>query len=424
MDVKRKEQLLEKCLSGALSDDERKALFAWLQRPDNEQEARAFLLRLVEENNGSVQLEEEDAGQILAAIFDEDKVRLIQPRKTLWRIGSRWAAAAVVIVIIGLGWFSWHQSQPDKAKITELPQVGDIPAPQGSRATITLANGSQVFLDSMRNGQLVQQGTVKLVKLANGQIAYQTADGQVASELQFNTLTNPRGSQVIDMQLSDGSRVWLNAGSAITYPVAFVGNARSVTLKGEGYFEVAKISFSGEGHAQHDGGKLPFIVAANGTVTEVLGTHFNVNAYHDELETKITLLEGAVRVSPTQPDQPTGGEAKNHRTPNFKPHILKPGEQAVVRHEQLIVNDRPNIEQVIAWKNGVFNFEDTPLEEVMRQLGRWYDIEVVYEKGVNLQTPFFGKISKQNTLNDIITALQESDVHFRIENKRQLIVMP
>ncbi|HMR82317.1 MAG TPA: FecR domain-containing protein [Niabella sp.] len=309
-----------------------------------------------------------------------------------WR--KYWIAAASIIILSGLGFYFYTISN-QKQSVVAVNTPKDISAPTSNRAMITLADGSRLFLDSVSNGQLAQMGNVKLVKLANGQIAYQTEDGQVFKELQYNTLTNPRGSKVIDMQLSDGSHVWLNAGSSITYPVAFVGNERNVELKGEGYFEVAK-----------DPAKK-FIVEANGVTTEVLGTHFNVNAYTNDIAIKITLLEGAVKVSSGN----KGG-------------VLRPGQQAIVasssagRDYQLISN--PDIEQVLAWKNGIFYLNNLSIAELMEQIANWYAVEVVYSSNIpNIE--LYGKMGRDLRLSQVLKGLQKVGLRCRLDGHKIIV---
>jgi ferric-dicitrate binding protein FerR (iron transport regulator) len=302
-----------------------------------------------------------------------------------------WAAASILL-LLGIGsYFLLTKKEKQPTIAVNIPT--DIAAPTGNRAMITLADGTKVFLDSVGKGQLAQQGSIKLIKLANGKIAYQPLGDGRNQSVAYNTLVNPRGSKVIDMQLSDGSHVWLNAGSAITYPVAFIGNDRSVELEGEGYFEVAKDA------------KRKFIVTANGVNTEVLGTHFNVNAFKDDgQDIKITLLEGSVKIN--------NGNATG---------LLKPGQQALVANEVKIVSD-VDLHLVIAWKNGYFQFDKASLQNVMKQVSRWYDVDVVYE-GYNQPREFAGEIQRDLSLSEVLKILEKNKVHFRIEGK-ELRVMP
>ncbi|SDD26394.1 FecR family protein [Niabella drilacis] len=304
-----------------------------------------------------------------------------------------WAAAAVII-FLGIGLFYLDQQSRESAPSVAIRTPDAILAPVINRAMITLADGSKVYLDSAGNGQLAQQGNVKLIKLANGQIAYQAADGQILKKLQYNTLTNPKGSRVIDMMLSDGSHVWLNAGSSITYPVAFEGDERNVKLEGEGYFEVAK-----------DPSKK-FIVQAGNINTEVLGTHFNINAYNDEWATRVTLLEGSVKVSGIL--RPVSS-------------VLRPGQQATLRRAQGdIVLGRPDLNQVMAWRNGVFYLNHQSIATVMQEVGNWYDVQIVYPSGVPV-VELYGEIGRDLSLTQVIQALKVLGVTCRLE-ERKLIV--
>lgn len=301
-----------------------------------------------------------------------------------------WAAASIVLVLAVGAYFILNKStSPELASSSE----SDINAPQTNRAVVRLANGKQIFLDSIGNGPLAQQGNVKLVKLANGQIAYQSSTGGTVKQPQYNTLTNPRGSKVIDIGLSDGSHVWLNAGSSLTYPVPFTGNERTVDLQGEGYFEVAKDK------------SRKFIVSSEGVTTEVLGTHFNVHAYSNEPSICITLLEGSVRTS-----------NKSNMV------VIKPGQQAVVQNGSVTVNPSPDLDQVMAWKNGYFSFDGLSLQQAMIQLERWYDIDVVYEGHVD-NIELVGNMTRDIPLDGLMVILQKLGVHYTLEG-RKLTIKP
>lgn len=306
---------------------------------------------------------------------------------------SRWWAAASVILLLGaFSYFMFFNkpTHPDQI-VKVLPN--DIKAPQSNRAMIILANGQKVFLDSVGSGALAVQGNVKLVKLPNGEIAYQNTSGEISREMKYNTLSNPRGSKVINMVLADGSKVWLNAGSALTYPVAFIGNERKVSISGEAYFEIT-----------HDASK-PFTVSKGSVDIRVLGTHFNVNAFEDDgQDVEITLLEGLVKIN--------NGNATG---------LLKPGQQAKVDTEVKVLSD-VDIDAVMAWKNGYFNFDHSSLHNVLNQVSRWYDVNVVY-KGNNQPREFVGEIQRDLSLSEVLKILEKNKVHFRIIG-RELIVLP
>jgi transmembrane sensor len=230
-----------------------------------------------------------------------------------------------------------------------------------------------------------------VIKTAEGLIIYKAATGRIKGKMQFNTLTNPKGSNVIAMILEDGSKVWLNAGSSLTYPVAFIGKERKVSITGEAYFEVAKNK------------AMPFRITRDGMLVEVLGTHFNVNAYGDEPHMKVTLLEGAVKIS--------SGNVSG---------LLKPGQQAKVKDNDINVQSDINVDQVMAWKNGYFSFEKAGITEVMRQISRWYNIEVTYEGKVPDEN-FGGELRRNSKLSSVLKVLEKTGVAFRIENNRVIV---
>ena len=307
-----------------------------------------------------------------------------------WR---RIAVAASILLVVGLSTYFIFFNKSRPTEIAKTPPQ-DVKAPASNRAMITLADGKTVYLDSAANGELAMQNNVKVVKTADGQIVYEGSSLTTHdSPLTFNTLTNRRGSKVIDMTLADGSRVWLNAGSSITYPVAFVSNERKISISGEAYFEVS-----------HDASK-PFIVSKGETSVQVLGTHFNVNAYDDETDIKITLLEGSVKVS--------NGSSSG---------LLKPGQQAQISSELKIING-VDVDEIIAWKNGKFQFgEKADIGTIMRQIARWYDVDVEY-KGT-FTKHFGGTISREVNVSQVLKVLETTgDVKCNVEG-RKVTVMP
>lgn len=310
------------------------------------------------------------------------------------RLWFRVAAAALLIGIFFIGITLYRVPSPVIYSDATLAAQQAIP-PGHDGATLTLADGSKVVLDSLGSGLLTTQNGTKVV-LNNGQLTYQ-ADNANATAVVYNTISTARGRQ-FKLTLSDGSQVWLNAASSLRYPTAFTGNERNVEITGEAYFEVAKNE------------QMPFKVKANGRMeVQVLGTHFNVNAYEDEEAVRTTLLEGSVKVAAAE-----------------RSVILKPGQQASISNKSNesspILVQTVDIEAVVAWKNGVFNFQDATLERVMRQLARWYDIEIVYEKGIP-NIVFEGEINRQNALADVLHSLERLGVHFKLEGRR-LTVLP
>jgi transmembrane sensor len=303
-----------------------------------------------------------------------------------------WWAAASIILLLGV---SIHFLLVNKTtKPIQIAKVlpDDIKAPQSNRATITLANGQKVFLDSVGNGALAVQGNVNLVKLEGGKLAYQKNSGEMSGKMRFNILSNPNGSRIVNIVLADGSRVWLNAGSTLRYPVLFMGKERKISVTGEAYFEIA-----------HDASK-PFIVTNGSLDIRVLGTHFNVNAFEDDgNDIKITLLEGSVKIK--------NGKATG---------LLKPGQQARVNKEIRVVSD-VDLDMVMAWKNGYFQFENASLQTVLKQVSRWYGVDVVYE-GNNQPRQFVGEMERDLSLLEMLKILEKNDVHFSIIGKKLIVI--
>lgn len=339
-------------------------------------------------------LDEHLVNSMDADIADNDEIKVPASIK---RIPS-WmrVAAAVFILLTGavVFFFSIEPKQKEIAQTENIvPFIKDIP-PGGNRAILQLADNSFIVLDSAQNGQLVQQGNVKIEK-QNGQLKYTNQGQQDVAALAFNTLTTPRGGQY-QLTLPDGSKVWLNAGSSIRYPVAFTGNERLVEITGESYFEVA--SFSREGT------RIPFIVKVNNMEVQVLGTHFNIMAYNNEASVKTTLLEGAVKVM----------TAGNDR-------LLKPGQQAQLKKDGSIkIEENIDTEEAIAWKNGFFQFNSADIGTVMRQVERWYDVKIVYE-GKIPGGHFSGSVSRGNNISQVLKTMQEGGVHFKIEGRKVVI---
>ncbi|HWV69410.1 FecR family protein [Chitinophaga sp.] len=301
-----------------------------------------------------------------------------------------WAAACIILLTAGAYYLSRQTQQP--VMVNRAP-VKDV-APGGNRAVLTLSDGSEITLDSAGNGVLAQQGNTRITKLNNGQLAYSGA-GNPEGKVLYNTMSTPLGGQY-QLILPDGTGVWLNAASSISYPTAFTGNERSVTVTGEAYFEVVKNE------------KMPFRVKAGNTTIDVLGTHFNINAYKDEASINTTLLEGAVRVNVSQQQQQ-----------------LRPGQQARVpaNGTSIQVVDHADISEVMAWKAGFFSFNDADLPTVMRQLSRWYNVEVKYEGNIP-QRVFTGEIGRNLTLSQVLKGLTKTRIKYRIENGNRIVIQP
>jgi transmembrane sensor len=320
--------------------------------------------------------------------------------KTNWFQGV--AAAVIIIAISFSAYYIFSHRGAGAGIVTNSktqPAVQDVAPPASTNAVLTLDNGTKIVLDSAQNGALAVQGNVKVVKLADGQISYTGTAG--SNEVTYNTLAVPRGSQVVSLTLADGSRVWMNAESSLRYPTAFVGDERKVEITGEAYFEVTPhplpLSTNGEG------GKMPFIVKNGETEVEVLGTHFNVNAYDDESSTRVTLLEGSVKVK-------KGNESVTIK-PNDQAEINKQGKISLIKNV--------DVEEVIAWKNGLFVFNNTELGSIMRQIGRWYDVDVQYSGAPAIEKHYSGYVPRLVNLSKVLHMLESAGgVEFTIDGKK------
>lgn len=326
------------------------------------------------------------------ADLDGTKDEMPEVVKTTPRVGliiQRYAAAAIILITLGIGAYFITGKNNQKA----LPAIAlQDRVPGGNKAVLTLANGKQIVLDEAGKGEIAQQPGISISNTPEGQIVY-TVTGETASaenEIpgRSNTISTPKGGQY-QVVLSDGTKVWLNSASAISYPSTFSTQQRLVELRGEAYFEVAKNA------------KVPFRVKTAVQTVEVLGTHFNINAYDDEPLMKTTLLEGSVSVS-------AGGEQQ----------MLVPGQQARVNKKgtTIQVGDDVNPDKIVAWKNGVFSFEHDDLKSVMRQISRWYDVDVVYTGPVP-EDKFLGEISRNSKLSEVLKILELNNVRFKISGK-------
>jgi ferric-dicitrate binding protein FerR (iron transport regulator) len=307
------------------------------------------------------------------------------------------AAASVLLVLLAAGWFLLkHPSGSKQLAINKTKSAHQDILPGGNRAILTLSNGSSIQLDTASNGTLAREGSSRVIKLADGRLAYEGANIK-SIEVQYNTVATPRGGQY-QLTLADGSKVWLNAASSISFPTAFTENERKVIITGEAYFEVA-----------HNAEK-PFIVQinsalGNGAHVAVLGTHFNINAYDDEHVIRTTLLEGSVKVS-------------NSNTAT----VIAPGQQASLpdMSGNIQVANNVDVDQVVAWKNGFFQFQNYTIKDIMRQLSRWYDVEVEY-RGKIPEGHYVGKPSRNLKLSEILKVIEYSGVKLDVEGNKIIV---
>lgn len=397
-------ELFQRLIHSRLSPEETQQLLDWLG--SNEQDPMAAELILTQLHTTDEQTDEATRQALetrLNSILrldneqQEAEIRTIPfYRKAGWRVA---AAVAVLLTVAGF-YLLIDRKDTTPPPVVQSTTPADI-GPGREGAILELADGSKLVLDSLGNGMVATQEGSSIV-LNNGELQYKSASA--VSEVVYNTVSTPKGRQ-FRLQLADGTKVWLNAASSLRYPAVFAGSERLVEVTGEVYFEVAK-------QIDESGKRKPFRVKINDqTQVEVLGTHFNINSYADEASINTTLLEGSVRILNGQQNT-----------------LLQPGQQAQISSNHTgspairVVND-VSLGKVMAWKDGLFDFQDASLEEVMRQLERWYDLEIVYEKGIP-KLEFVGKMGRDLSLANVLRGLEMSNVHFRIEGDRRLVVFP
>lgn len=379
--------LLKRYANSESTEEEERELFKLLEQPFSEAETKATLVSLIEDTN-HFQPDERRKSRIISKVFGRQMpVRLKEILKGRVVRLERLAVASVVGLLISAGIFlMWHRPGVETRQHTFVLKENDLP-PGGNKATLTLANGKQIVLDTLISGETLKQGVSAIIN-RRGHLAYtpESKTGEVA----YNILTTPRGGQY-QLTLADGSKVWLNAASSIRFPTHFVGKERRVQITGEVYFEVAKNA------------AMPFKVEAGNMEINVLGTHFNVNSYN---VVKTTLIEGLVVVA-------SEGTTL----------ALKPGQQAqLTTIGKIDLLEKVDLNETLAWKNGLFQFNNADIETVMQQIARWYDVEIIYEG--NVTKLFGGSIPRNMSASNVFKALElTGGVHFEIEGKT-IIVKP
>lgn len=337
--------------------------------------------------------EQVDWEEMFATITGTSTPKKVRP---LWAVMIPVAAAVLLIASVGI--LIWgNQGQVKDSSTAPAAKLKKDIAPGGNRAILKLADGTEIVLDGHATGVLANEGRTKISKTKDGMLLYDASgtdgtESSVVAASNINTLITPSGGQYM-LILPDRTKVWLNAESAISYPSAFSDAERTVTLTGEAYFEVAK-------DKQH-----PFKVKAGAAEVKVLGTHFNIMSYADEGQIQVSLAEGAVRVKLADDTE-----------------VLSPGQQALIKAgAQHIILKSVDIDEVTSWKNGLFQFDNTPMEQVMRQIKRWYNVDVVYE-GIKPNLYITGMVSRSNNVSKILTLIEETGgVNFEIGDK-QIIV--
>lgn len=368
-------ELLEKYNAGTITGEELVLLESWyLQwQPESLEVSQEELLAAKEE--------------VWNAIGTTGKV----VRSRSWQAIA--VAASFLLLLSAASYYLWRHPAKDHAPlrvvaINPTPEV----KPGGNKALLILSNGRQISLTDAENGKVADQGTIAVNKPANGQLVYgATSAGSTSDEMIYNTLSTPRGGQY-HLILSDGTKVWLNAASSITYPVAFTRGERKVVVQGEVYFEVAQNE------------QLPFRVSTGNQEVIVLGTHFNVNGYADDAAISTTLLAGSVRIRNIISGQSS---------------LLAPGQQSrILKNDAAISIKKVNPEDAISWKNGYFLFDNQDIKTIMKMMSRWYDVDIEYNN-YNSQERFGGTFSRSSDMSEILRNLEQlGHVRFRVQGRK------
>jgi transmembrane sensor len=383
--------LISKYQAGTATPEEMHRLNDWYHSFDDSE------VEILTEDDDPDQMAERIKSRLIETIQDKSEVS----NQKRWQL---LATASMILILLAGGFYYFLQAPKVKPEVVKTPAVvapvsNDL-APGGNRAILTLANGSTIILDHATKGIISTQGNMKVEKLDSGLLAYNINENIIGKneELFFNMISTPRGGQY-QVTLSDGTNVWLNAASSIRFPVKFIGTERKVTVTGETYFEVAP-----------DPTK-PFKVKVATTEVEVMGTHFNINAYDDEAAIKTTLLEGKVKVS----------VARENAPPSAK--YLLPGQQSGISNRgEIRIVKNADTEEAVAWKNGRFQFKSADLKSILRQLARWYDVDIEHRGNVDLH--FTGQITRNDSVSKVFEKLKlTGEVNFNIEGKK-IIVSP
>lgn len=391
-------ELLDKYLSDSLTNEETLLFNELAHEPANQAE----MAQRIDEQLNNEHHNKASQSFLKDINFTMIRQRISEQKRNehtgfrLLTLSRWWWAAASIILLTGTAIFLVMSSKQSASSRSDIAESAEV-QPGRNGAILTLSDGKQLVLDSLGNGVIALQGGAKAI-VVNGALEYEASGNEVV----YNTMSTPKGRQ-FHLKLPDGTGVWLNNASSIRYPTVFAGGERRVQVSGEAYFEVKKMN-------------TPFLVNINDQAEiRVLGTHFNVSSYANEGVMTATLLEGAVQVSRQ------GEKVK-----------LSPGQQARMVANQVekpglktqpVIEVIPNadVEKVMAWKNGAFNFNNTSFDDAMRQLERWYDISVVYEKGIPKNIELYGEITKDVTLNGLLNALKKIGVKCRLENRTLFI---
>lgn len=382
-------KLLVGYLRGDLTETEKKELYDWVNANETNRE---FFQQATDESTLQERLKQFTSYDVEAALGKAtgqlDTGTTKKGGGAITSFKKLAIAACLLVIAATAGYFLWIKKDTNGKEIVAAADPVDVQA-GAEKATLTLSDGRQIMLDSTSNGTIAQQGNILLVK-EDGSLAYSTDQQTASGDIQYNTLSTPKGGEFRSLKLSDGTKVWLNSVSSIRYPISFVGNERKVEVTGEVYFEVAP-----------DKSK-PFRVTSGNMEVEVLGTHFNINTYNDEgAGIATTLLEGSVKVINAGRDK-----------------ILKPGQQArIIDNKETEIVDNVDTDVVVAWKNGSFVYGGASIRKIMQDISRWYNVEVVFKNEIKGEFVLMG-ISRSVPLSRLLAAMEKmGDVHFELNGK-------
>lgn len=395
-------ELIQQYFNNTIGRDDLKELLNYLDTADPK-EIAPVMDELLFSLPDTARLREIEADAIYKAIRSDHRFAIDEEHSTrpLRRSIKWYYAAAVLLVSLSAGLL--YINKPAKKYETQNSAAKAIKSgiilPGTKKATLTLAGGQVIDLEAQKQGALLTKGASNIQKVKSGQIVYHSGvasqQSNAQDQLSFNDLKTPKGGEY-QITLPDGTRVWLNSASSLRFPSAFSGNKRQVLLSGEAYFEVAK-----------DKAK-PFIVTMGATEIKVLGTHFNISGYNDDDVTTTTLLEGSIQIK----------KGKQQR-------LLVPGQQAAIsQSSDNIVISPGNVAQAMAWKNGLFRFDDKDIRGIMKQVSRWYDVEVEYNGTTSTEKLFGGTFYRSKSISELLGHLEEldSNIHFTIKGRRVSIM--
>jgi len=398
-------QLFDRYLAGQCTAGEIEELVMLMQKEEAETTLSPRMFELWQKTKNKQKVYDVDWQGMYDRVLSQKGVNQKERKRPFNYILLRVAAAVIALVAISVGiYLGYNEISNRQVPAEQAHKSQQDVLPGGNKAVLTLGNGRVINLNAAASGAVANQGGMQVIKLDSGQLAYRAADRSASpDEVEYNTLATPRGGQY-QLILPDGSKVWLNAASSIRFPTAFMGKKREVEISGEVYFEIA------------ENARMPFIVKKGDMKVQVLGTHFNVKAYDDEVKTKVTLLEGKVKVT-----SGNGGSA-----------VLKHGQQAILQRfqngsgqpttQKISVKEEVDLEEIMAWKEGLFVFRNDDLISIMQRLQRWYDIHLEYESNDASASHFTGTISRDADLSKVLKMLElTGGVHFEIKEKTIII---